>query len=170
MRSRVATVLVLALAVVGALTPGAAAETAHFPDGRSTPGPMDIHHVDVVNEDRLEIRVVVADLQRRTGRSASVWIDTDPGRRGPEFFIGSGLHDSDWQISRARRWRVVGDGPLPCPVGQRLRYGRDVIIWTTGSACLGDYGRTRVSVEARGRDVTDYSPRRHVFHEWVARR
>lgn len=168
MLSKAAAVLVIALLLSTLLTP-AHAETKSFTDGRTTAGPMDIHRVTVANEKRLAIRVRVADLQRKFGRQASAWIDTDPGRPGPEFVITSGLWESDWQIGRARDWRMVGPAPLNCPVGQRLFFDRDIIRWTTGKACLGRYGRVRVSIEtARGRDK-DYSPSRHRFHDWVAR-
>jgi hypothetical protein len=130
---------------------------------------MDIHRVTVANKTRLQVRIVVDDLQRRTGRSASVWIDTNQARIGPEFVIGSGLYDSDWMISRARGWRVAGSGPLNCPVDQRLDFRRDVISWTTGPACLGKYSAVRVSAEAGKGGHTDYSPKRHRFHAWVGR-
>ena len=147
----------------------AIAESGSFEDSAGTRGPMDIHRVTVVNEDRLTLRVVVEDLQRRTGRSAAAWIDTRPGRRGPEYLISSGLYDSDWQIFRARNWRVVGDGPLPCAIEQALSYKREVIRWTTGRDCLGRYRGVRVSVETRWRKTIDHSPRRHVLHGRVAR-
>lgn len=169
MRYRVVAVL-LVLSVVGLPASTATADTKVFRDGGAASGPMDIQRVVVVNEGRLQIRVVVDDLQRRHGRSASVWIDKTSRRPGAEFFIGSGLYESDWQIGRARRWRVVGNGPLNCPVDQRLNYQRDVIIWATGTACLGQYSRIRVSVETQKGNRTDYSPRRHRFHDWVARR
>jgi hypothetical protein len=125
--------------------PSALAETLSFPDGTTALGPMDIHRVKVVNEERLTIQITVDDLQRRHNRSASAWIDTDSDRRGPEYFIGSGLYDSDYQIARARDWQVVGSGPLACPIAQTLAFDRDVIRWTTGRACLsgvilGDQG------------------------------
>ena len=130
---------------------------------------MAIHRVRVTNEGRLKIHVKVDDLQPRGGRSAAVWIDTNPDRAGAEFFIGSGLWDSDWQIGRGRGWRVVGQGPLACPVDQRLNFARDVITWRTGRTCMGRYSAVRVSVEAHKGRTTDYSPRRHRFHPWVER-
>lgn len=152
-----------------AASPQAVAASRTFEDSAGTRGPMDIHRVTVVNEKRLTLRVLVDDLQRRHRRSASAWIDTNRDRRGPEFFISSGLYQSDWQIFRARNWRVVGDGPLPCPIEQALSYKRDVIRWTTGRACLGRYRGVRVSVETRWRKTVDYSPRRHVLHQRVSR-
>lgn len=169
MQSRALVVLSLIIAAVGLPTHTAAADSRSFADGSTTSGPMDLLRVVVINERRLRIRLHVDDLQRRTGRDAAVWIDTDASRAGAEFFIASGLYDSDWMIARARGWRVVGSGPLNCPVDQKLDSERDVIVWTTGRACLGRYSRVRVSAETRDR-VTDYSPRRHTFHRWVARR
>ena len=148
--------------------PPAAAEAQTFKDGKTTEGPMDIHRVSVVNEKRLQVRIKVDDLQKKHGRSASVWIDTDPDRKGPEYFIGSGLHDSDWQIGRTEGWKVV-EVPLSCPVDQRLRYADDVISWTTGAKCLGEYDEVRVSAEAADQDTRDYSPSRQHWHPWVGR-
>jgi hypothetical protein len=147
----------------------ASADSESFADGTTTTGAMDIHRVRVRNETRLTIRVMVDDLQRRHGRGASAWIDTDAQRRGPEFFIGSGLYESDWQIFLARDWRIVGEGPLPCRIDQELRYDRDAIIWATGRGCLGRYSDVRVSAETHLDDTTDFSPDRHRFHPWVER-
>jgi hypothetical protein len=169
MGRRMIAALLLALGIVALPNQTATAKTGSFIDETTTVGPMDIHRVTVVSRKRLQIRIFVDDLQRRFGRSASVWIDKNPDRFGAEFFIGSGLYESDWQISRARGWRVVGSGPLNCPVDQRLDFRRDVISWTTGRACLGKYSAIRVSAEARRGATTDYSPRRHRFHTWVGR-
>ena len=147
----------------------ASAESQTFTDETRTAGPMDIHRVRVTNETRLKIHIKVDDLQRRVGRSAAVWIDTNRDRAGAEYFVGSGLWDSDWQIGRARGWRVVGDGPLACPIDQRLSFDRNVITWTIGRGCLARYSAVRVSVETQMANATDYSPRRHRFHAWVKR-
>ena len=147
----------------------AIANSASFPDGTTTPGSMDIHRVRVVNEQRLTIRVVVDELQRRAGQgSVEVWLDTDAGRSGPEFHIGSGLWDSDWQISRARGWRSTGF-PLACRIDQRLLFDRDKIVFRTSKGCLGRYGKVRASVTTRGGGEVDHSPARHAFHPWVRR-
>ena len=160
-----------ALAVTATLlvpAPYAAADSDSFKDGRTTDGTMDIHRVSVVNEKRLQVRVKVANLQKKIGPSAAAWLDTDPGRKGPEFFIGSGLYQSDWQITRADGWQAEGD-PLSCPVDQRLRYDDDVISWTTGPVCLGSYDEVRVSVETSDGDRRDFSPARRGWHPWVDR-
>jgi hypothetical protein len=154
---------------VSALGGGAAvAESGTFKDGKTTSGPMDIHRVSVANEKRLQVRVKVEDLQPKAGASAALWIDTDKERKGPEFVIGSGLYDSDWQLSRADGWKAVGD-PLNCDVDQALRYKKDVISWTTGKDCLGTYTAVRVSAETQKRDTNDYSPAKRKFHPWVER-
>ena len=148
--------------------PNAAADVESFRDGRTTKGSMDIHRVSVVNEKRLQVRIKVANLQKEIGPSAAAWLDTDPDRKGPEFFIGSGLYQSDWQITRADGWQAEGDA-LACPVDQRLRYADDVITWTTGPACLGSYDEVRVSVETSDGDTRDFSPARHRWHRWIDR-
>lgn len=148
----------------------ASADSASFADGTTTAGSMDIRRVGVVNEQRLTVRVIVDDLQRRAGQgSAQAWLDTDAGRAGPEFTIVTGLWDSDWQIFRARDWRMVGNGPLPCAIDQRLLFDRDTIVWSTGRGCLGRYGKVRVSVTTKGGVETDHSPGWHRFHSWVRR-
>ena len=146
----------------------AVADSASFKDGKTTDGPMDIHRVSVVNEKRLQVRIKVDDLQKEIGPGAGVWLDTDPDRKGPEFVIGSGLYQSDWQITRADGWKAVGD-PLSCPVDQRLRYDDDVISWRTGPACLGKYDEVRVSAETQTQQTHDWSPARRSWHPWVDR-
>jgi hypothetical protein len=166
--------LSLVLVLVGAMLAVASSTQAHadsrsFADSTADRGGLDIHRVQVINERRLTVRIVVDDLQRRFGQGGvSVWIDSNPGRSGPEFFIGSGLWDSDWQISRTTGWQVTR-GPLNCPTGHRLLFDRDTIVFTMGPACLGRYGKVRVSVTTRGGGATDHSPARRVFHPWVLR-
>lgn len=160
--------LVLAVGVAGLPGGPAVAESRSFPDGLGTPGPMDIHRVTVVNEKRLQVRIRVENLQKKGGRSASAWLDTDPERKGPEFFIGSGLYDSDWQISPTEGWKVAGD-PLGCVIDQRLRYKRNVISWTTGKGCLGKYTAVRVSAQTHQGSTNDFSPAKRKFHPWVER-
>jgi hypothetical protein len=158
--------------VTGGLTASlpAAAETRNFADGTTSSTTMDTHRVTVVNDQRLTVRVTVDDLQRRAGQgSATSWLDTDSSRSGPEFVIESGLWDSDWQIFRATGWQASGHGPLPCDIDQRLNFDTDTIAWTTGSGCLGRYGRVRVSTVTRGGGETDHSPGLRTFHPWVAR-
>jgi hypothetical protein len=167
--------LSVVLALVGgmlALTSSthANADSRTFADSTADRGGLDIHRVGVINEQRLTVRIVVDDLQRRAGQgSVSVWLDTAPARSGPEYFIGSGLWESDWQIWRTRGWQVSSSMPLPCPIDQRLLFDRDTIVFTTGKGCLGRYGKVRVSVTTRGGGVSDHSPARHVFHAWVRR-
>lgn len=169
MRSRAAALSVLA-ATVALIAPTqiAAADSETFKDGKTTEGPMDIHRVSVVNENRLQIRIKVEDLQKKIGPGAGVWLDTDPDHKGPDFLIGSGLYQSDYQISRAEGWKVVGD-PLSCPLEQKLRYDDDVIAWRTGAGCLGEYDEVRVSAETQTEDTHDFSPARHEWHPWVDR-
>lgn len=165
-------VIPLVLTAVMSLVPSSAsADSATFPDGRDTRGLMDIHRVRVINGERLTTRIVVRDLRRRIRQDGvSVWLDTKAGQRGPEFGIGSGLWMSDWNIGRARGW--VHDHVLHCPVSQRLLFKRDTIVFTTGKACLGRYGRVRVSVSTssgRRNQFQDHSPGKRAFHPWVAR-
>jgi hypothetical protein len=169
MRRHAAALSVLAASIaLLAPVPIASADSETFKDGKTTAGPMDIHRVSVVNENLLQIRIKVEDLQKKFGRSAGVYIDTDPDQKGPEYFIGSGLYQSDWSISEADGW-APGDEPLSCPVDQKLRYDDDVIAWRTGPECLGEYSKVRVSAEATKGDTTDYSPDRHEWHPWVQR-
>lgn len=166
-------VAVLTTSLLTSFATPANADSSTFQDGTSTRGAMDIHRVRVVNGKRLTIRVVVEDLRRRAGQgSVTVWLDKNAGRPGPEFGIGSGLWDSDWSIGRASGWRLSGPGPLACPVDQHLLFEQDVIVFKTGKACLGRYGKVRASVTtyggARGR-LVDHSPRFHRFHQWVQR-
>lgn len=162
--------LLVPLAALLAITAAgpATANTGNFGDNASMAGPMDIQRVTVKNEKRLTIRVIVEDLQKKGGRSASVRIDTNAKAAGPEFVVFSGLRESDWQIVRVKNWKTTG-GPLNCPSDQGLNYADDVIRWTTGPACLGKYGAVRVSATTQGAGETDHSPGAKSFHSWVKR-
>ena len=164
----VATAVLASAAFLLGPAPSATADIETFKDGHTTDGPMDIHRVTVANRKRLQVRIKIQELEKKTGRSAGVWLDTDPEHQGPDFFIGSGLYQSDWQITRTEGWKLKGD-PLSCPVDQRLRYVDEVISWTVGEKCLGSYDTVRVSAQTSDEDVNDYSPDRHKWHGWVDR-
>ena len=147
------------------------ADSASFADESAKTGGLDIQRVCVINASRLTVRATVDDYRHTFSEDeASLWVDTHPRRPGPEFFMGSGLYERDWQIVRTRGWRIVGRRPLNCPVKQLLDPAREVMNWTTGPACLGSYSRVRVSVTTGpANGTTDHSPAYHRLHRWVTR-
>lgn len=174
-RTWAAAVAATALLAAGIVQAGpAAAESRAWPDSANDVGARvpNITRVRLSNtENRMFVRANFRDLSARTfGGGSRLWIDT-AGAGYPEFVIASGLTDqgTDWQIFRARRWRAGGT-PLNCDVSWELNARQDTLKWSTGPGCLGRYGRLRVSVEAYTRGgTTDYSPRRHRWHPYVAR-
>lgn len=53
------------------------------------------------------------------------------------------------------------------PADMLANYAKESVFWRVSSDCLGTYVEIRISVEAAVTD-TDYRPKRHRFHPWVA--
>lgn len=123
--------------------------------------------------DDLVVRVQFEDLQRRSFGSMSVLIDTRRGRRGPEFVLVTGLGDgTDYALTRARRWRPVGEH-VDCAYDARLRWGpRDSFRVKMDRGCFGDPGEVRVTVKmmdpvSPSRTVVDWAPTKRHWTPWL---
>lgn len=167
---------ILALVVLATVTSGlqipAQADTVTVADrtGEVAAG-TDILRARVTNGPR---RVVVTTRHRELRRTAfgglGIFLDTRPGRPGPEYVFFAGIGDgTDWNFSRADGWRRVGS-PLRCDTRYRIDFRRDVTRASISRACLRNTGRVRVAVLAStGNGAQDWAPGRRTFSRWVAR-
>jgi hypothetical protein len=173
MSSTARTTRLLALAGGFALAVGlaapATAEVTSVPDGADVPSLNDIRRVRVDHgADDATVRVRFADLRKESEAgpaSIGIFLDTRPGRRGPEFRLGSGLQDgSDYQLVRMRAWRPVGE-PKTCDHDVRLRFARDVLVFRVARSCIGGPEQLRV-----GAKMTDQFDASHPVVDWMTGR
>jgi hypothetical protein len=139
---------------------------------------VDLHAVSVVNEKNVRVVIHHEDLVRsyRSNAGVTVWLDTVPAERGPEFaFAGGVFEGADYALVRTDGWKLGRTAvPLACSYEMNLDYAKDVTRIRMSRACLDKPGRVRVAVRAGGeqRDgdiVTDWLHQRRAFTPWVRR-
>jgi hypothetical protein len=139
------------------------------------PAAVDISAVTVDNSTRHLHRVIVTTYvdgfhaPRACCRQDTlhVYIDTRPGRPGPEFEMFAG---QDEVLFRTRHWRTAGLAPCFPDVLLRHRPSRYVVSINRG--CLGKPGQVRVAVlVTRNARVHshDWAKARRTFFDWVSR-
>ncbi|WP_134738896.1 hypothetical protein [Nocardioides sp. 503] len=165
----------VALAACAALTLGpagpASAESTVVTDPADVGG-ASLHDIRSVRlkhgEARVVVRVRFTDLQPESDggpAGLTVFLDGNPARKGPELRVDTGLHDgSDYQLTRARNWRQVGDR-LTCAHSVRLDWKTNVATVRVARACLGTPERVRVAVK-----MVDYYDGSHPITDWAGKR
>lgn len=137
---------------------------------------VDLHAVSIVNEKNVRVVVHHENLVRSHVSNAgmTVWLDTVPGERGPEFAFAGGLFEgTDYALLRTDGWRFGRTAePLTCSYEMNLDYRKDITRIRMSRACLDKPGKVRVAVKAAGeqRDgdiVTDWLHQRRAFTPWV---
>jgi hypothetical protein len=161
---RVAGIAAVSALGFAAFAPAALADASRFTDARGDISQgADIRAVRVFNGPaQLRVNVKHRDLVRsfRSGSSISVFLDTDPARRGPEFvFTGGTFEGADYALLPARGFRASSDRQVPLHGGSylmRLDYARDIARITIDQVVLGTPAAVRVEVktgaEATGRE------------------
>lgn len=130
-----------AAAIIAGLGAGPAqAETAVAHDGRDTTMKADILRVRVAHGDRIRVKATFDNLvkqPRRMSQGATLYLDLDASKPGPELGLSMGLNDgTDYLLGRMRHWRPVGD-PVACHYRMKLDWVRDTATVTVGADCLG---------------------------------
>jgi hypothetical protein len=138
----------------------------------------DIWKVTVGHHEQVTVDIQHADLVRsyKSGSSGSVFLDTDPARRGPEFvFMGGFYEGADYQLVRTEGWKPVGPAiQASCHYILKLDYARDLSHITIGRGCLDKPAKVRVAVRTGGEQpdgtiVRDWLHEPRSFTRWVAR-
>lgn len=170
-------------AAVAALALGlaapATAATATFDDAAGDVAhPVDLQSVTVVNEKNVRIVLQHDGLRRsfKSGASGTVFLDTDPAAKGPEYaFTGGFFEGADYALIKTDGWtfgrRAV---PLTCSYEMHLDYAADVTRMRMSRGCLGNPGKVRVAVKVGGEQadgdfVRDWLGSRRELTPWVAR-
>lgn len=171
---------VLSVLSTAVLSGAASAETSVFSDARGDLAHgADIHRVRVVNDDRVEVRVVHRDLVRsyRAGSSMSVFLDTDRDRKGPEYvFLAGTFEGADYALVRADGWNAASRTAVPmrCGYDMGLDYVKDVAHVRIDRACLDRPRAVRVEVKTGGESssggtAVDWLGNPRHFARWVDR-
>lgn len=166
-RNRVLTSIATAAVLTGVLAAPAAAQHASYRDPADASASLtDIRRVTVAHgTERVTVKVRFTDLRRRSTGGPSglaIFFDTDGGRRGPEYQLGTGLQaGTDYQLVRSRQRRPAGE-PLTCAHKVRLDYARDRLVFRAARDCFDDPGRVRVGVK-----MTDDWDASHPVHDWL---
>lgn len=158
--------LVLATAVAAVLTTTPAyADVAVVRDGAdATASLTDIRKVRVDHgDDELKVRVNFPDLRKKADAGLNVYVDRNPQRRGPELGLATPLFSgSDYALLRMKRWKFVGTRRVDCDYDVRLKWKRDVLVFTADRDCFGDPDELRVAVRMR-----DYADPSHPVVDWM---
>jgi hypothetical protein len=164
--------------VLGLAAPATAA-TSTFDDAHGDVAHgVDLQSVTVVNEKNVRIVIRHADLRRsyKSGASGTVFLDTDPSAKGPEFaFTGGFFEGADYALIKTDGWKVGRRAvPLTCSYEMHLDYAHDVTRMRMSRACLDQPGKVRVAVKVGGEQadgdiVRDWLGSRRELTPWVAR-
>lgn len=104
------------------------------------------------------VKVRFQDLTRSSAAGLSIFLDTDPGAKGAEYVLSSGLNDgTDYVLTEAAGWRGT-DQRVDCDYEAKFRWGvKNSVRARVDRSCLGQPRTVRVSVKMA--DPTDGSTR-----------
>lgn len=117
---------------------------------------------------KLVVRVDFAELEPTSDAgpsSLAVFVDTDPGAKGPEFRVGTGLQKgTDYQLVRMENWKPVGE-PLSCSHVVGINFEANRVRTRISRACLGNPEEVRI-----GAKMTDLWDGSHPVVDWLGKR
>jgi hypothetical protein len=177
MRRRWAAAGLATAAIVASAAAPAVAQSRTFHDARGdVTASVDIQRVRVVNGSATKhaVRIFVTQRDLRPGDRTTVWLDTKPRNRGPEYRADGKANTNDLGLVRVNTWKDPGkvvkaprfvmhsDGNAP---GDRTRF-------FIPRHAIGDPGAIRVSARAQRHGpqgvVRDWAPSAHTFYGWVS--
>ena len=166
-RSRAARILAvagLALALLGLAAPANAERYSVDDPPDASASLNDIFGLTVSHgEQRVRFSIRLDDLRRVSSAGATLFLDTVPADKGPEYALGVGLADgTDYALSKVEGWRGVSSGPLHCKYTLRLRYKADVVSGWISRGCLGKPATVRAAVK-----MVDSFDASHVITDWA---
>lgn len=147
--ARILAATALTLGLLGLATP-AQAERYSIDDPADASGSNnDIRELTYVHgAENVRFVIAVADLRASSTAGATLFLDTRPKRKGPEFGLGTGLGSgTDYALFRTRGWQSTGDQPMNCDYQLRLRYKLDKVVGTISRDCLNKPARIAGAVK-----------------------
>ena len=107
--------------------------------------------------------ITVADLRAASTAGATLFLDTKPKRKGPEFGLGTGLGSgTDYALFRTKGWKSTGNQPVDCDYQLRLRYKTDRVVGTISRECLNNPTKIAGAVKM----VDNFDPS-HPIRDWA---
>ncbi|MGN6251957.1 MAG: hypothetical protein ACTHNS_09125 [Marmoricola sp.] len=136
-------------------TPSTVAGSARVADPHDLAHGVDLRSVAVRHAgSRLVVTTTHADLRRdpATGSGGAVYLDTDPGRPGPEFVLVGGYYaGTDYQLLHTEGFgRHAWGRPVDGSYRMSVDYGRDTVRTSIARAALGRPAAVRVAVRVSG--------------------
>jgi hypothetical protein len=178
MRTRTGAVLATTAAALTVAGPALAASLTAT-DPQDIDHGVDLRKVKVYNgEANLKVTLTHVNLRKsfKSGASGSVYIDTDPTDKGPEYVFSGGFYEgTDYMLSRTEGFGVKKWGkPVKCSYQLRLDYAEEKTRMRIGQGCLGDVDQVRIAVKVAGERtdgsiVTDWLGEPREFTDWAAR-
>jgi hypothetical protein len=168
MSSRTALTLGAAVALTALAAAPAHAEFYSIDDpADATASLTDIYAIEANHgSQNLMVKVRFNELMRSSAAGVSIFIDTDPDRKGAEYVLSSGLGDgTDYVLTEAKGWRAV-DKRVSCDYTAKPKWGKDLFRTVISRDCFDRAPKVRVSVkmgdQADGsHPVVDWAPKRH---------
>lgn len=194
MRSLSLRAALLPLAAAGLVAPflGGAATAASTDIARSAPAPgapvvtedeagdidagVDLRKARLANRDMVRVVLKHDDLAPHPeyGVGASIFFDTDPAEKGPEFqFIGGLFQGTDYMLAEADGWKLGKTVNMKkCFYLMKLDYEAERTVVRMEPGCLGDPGQVRIAVKATADSADgpehDWLGSRRQFTNWAA--
>lgn len=176
-----AATLTLGLALTVATATPAGAATTRATDPADTEHGSDLRRV-VLKHGPLNVlvRTTHTDLDPHwsSGSSGTVFLDTDPADRGPEFaFTGGFFRGTDYQLVHTEGFahRTWGEPVEGGSYRMRLDFDREQVRMRISRATLGNPAEIRVAVRSSGTredgssaGLLDWLGSPRSFTEWVA--
>ena len=172
-RSRAASILAaagLTLALIGFAAPANAQRYSVDDPADAAASLNDIYGLTVAHgEQRVRFSIRLDDLRRVSSAGATLFLDTNPLDKGPEYALGVGLADgTDYALSEVEGWRGISAGPLHCKYTLHLRYKADIVHGWISRGCLGKPATVRAAVKMvdhfdASHPITDWAPAKKKF-------
>jgi len=135
----------------------------------------DIYELTYVHgEKRVRFVITVDDLRPVADAGATLYLDTRPKNKGPEYALGTGLSSgTDYALVRVKGWEGNGSDPIGCDYQLRLRYKTDRVVGSIARQCLGNPTKVAAAVKMvdtydGSHPITDWAPAKKTFGLRVA--
>ena len=179
MRTTIAAVALTAAALPLVVAGPASAEQFRIDDPQESTHGSDLLALQVRNgAENVDVTTQHADLRRSpaTGTAGTIYIDTDPRDRGPEYvFVGGFYAGTDYRLLETEGFgrSAWGDPIEHGDYIMRAKYAEDRVRIRMSRAALGNPDDVRVAVRisgtrASGGSVVDWAGKPRSFTPWLA--